>query len=169
MEQKNANTMVFKVNRPSFQTKTSFVERLLEERAQINNFFCTNPNPTGLQVELIARHYITTVCRKGEAEKIIEHADDTYERELERVKEVRGTALSDGDRDHAYCLAWINAIQETNDTVDKYYRTKGNEIRIAVVSKFGFNQDGVEVEFADADIVAAESRDIDAEAAHGTQ
>jgi hypothetical protein len=128
-------------------------------RDQINTFLCTNPNPTAKQYEKIIRNFISSNLRQDEAEKIFKDVPEDYNREKEKIK-INKPELEADDEDHAYFIAWSTAFDRANMTLDKYYRIKGNEVRIAVVSKFGFNPDGIQVEFADADQVSNENRDI---------
>lgn len=162
---KSENQMIFKVNRPSYQTKSSFVENVLRMRDQINNWLCGNPQATGAHYERIVRNFMSANLREDEAEKIIKQVPTDYSKELGKIKSVRGDLYNaERDEDQAYFIAWDNAYKRSNAILDRYYRIKGNELRIGVISRYGFNPEGIEVEFQDAEIAATESQEIAAEA-----
>jgi hypothetical protein len=159
------NGMIFKINRPSYQTKSSFVENVLKMRDQISNFLCSNPNSGGAQYEKIVRNFISANLRESEAKKIIDAIPAAYTKELNKLKELRKAYFSEKDEDQAYFIAWDEAYKSANQMLDKYYRIKGNELRIGVISKYGFNPDGIAVEFADSEVIEQESKEIAQEAA----
>lgn len=164
MVTQNGNSMIFKVNRPSFMTKSNFVENVLKMRDQINNFLCTNVDVTGQQYEKIIRNFISANLRETEAQDIIKKVPDEYKKELEKLQEMKKEFFKDKDEDQAYFIAWDNAYIRANKILDRYYRIKGNELRIGVISKYGFNPDGIEVQFDDAEIIEKDSLDITTEA-----
>jgi len=158
------NRTTFKVNRPNYQTKSGFVEKTLEKQGDINKFFCSNPNPDALQVENIITQYMSTILRNDETKDIIKKVGEEYTRRIEDLKKLRGEFMKPGDENYVYVNAWILAYQKANEKFDKYYRGKGNELRIGVICESGFTDKEELIYFDDAEAVAEESDNVTKEA-----
>jgi uncharacterized protein YeeX (DUF496 family) len=161
---------VFKVNRPSFQTKSNIVEKTFDKQKDIEMYFINNCVPNGLQVMNIIKGYISTIVKVEESKKIIEGVKEDY---ANLVKEYCETTkrpqanLSQDEINQLYAAAWLNAYHKANDLFDRIYRGRGNEIRFGCIVEGGFTSDDREIYFDDLDGVEDESTEIDMAAAAG--
>lgn len=155
--------MIFKVNRPSFQTKSNYVESVLNMRQDIGQFF--NQPRDSMETEIKIREFIDSNLRDEEANTIYKKIPEWTTEETDKIQTSKnGVDLLPAEIEHARKLAWLRGYRQANEKLDRYYRIKGNEIRIAVVGRNGYTPEGKEVCFMDADLVVDESNEITREA-----
>ncbi len=149
----NDNKIILNLDKPAWQApQTNFLNTVFEEHKKIIELIANaelNPNATSIEYEYVCRAFISLIMTEGERKNIISYANEQYKEEFIKLKE-NNDGLTDGKKARiARQRAWLNALTQACTYVNKYYKSQGHEMKIAVVYEDMHDKKGNNIRITD--------------------